>query len=48
MFLLTRGGVSKIEMLALEKQNAHKNGILLFKTPTFFPNDILISIIGKV
>jgi hypothetical protein len=48
MFLLTRGGVSRIEMLALEKQNAHKNGILLFQNTYLFPNDILISIRGKV
>jgi hypothetical protein len=48
MFSITRGGVSEIEMLPPEKQNAHKNGILLFKTPTFFPMIYLMGIIDKV
>ncbi len=47
MFSLTRGSVSKSEMITPEKQNAHKNGIFLFKIPTFFPW-YLMGIIDKV
>jgi hypothetical protein len=34
-------------MLVPKKKNAHKNGILFFKTPTFFPW-YLMDIIDKV